>query len=128
MTALDPKTYLWKNVCELVGIESPGIDEVQRHLKIGRGTVQRIKEGQTSVGLDVLATIAAKFNIEVWQLLVPEIRSGKVPALTESSLPLSSELIRRLQQEDGEALYRVENSVRSQLGMDPLPRTSKQAA
>lgn len=79
MAVTDPKDYLWKNVCFLMGWREgdpePTIDAVQIRLKeIGRGTVQRIKEGSTSIGTDKLVQIAGAFNLEAWQLLVPGLK------------------------------------------------------
>lgn len=71
MEPKDPKTYLWGNICKLMGAENPSLDVVAKRAKIGRGTVQRIRDAQTSVGLDVLHNIAAAFDMEVWELLRP---------------------------------------------------------
>lgn len=71
MEPIDPKSYLWGNICALIGGPEPTIDAAMKRLKVGRGTVQRIRDAQTSVGLDVLRTISGEFGIEVWQLLQP---------------------------------------------------------
>ena len=76
MTAPDPKTFLWDNLCTLMNVSAPSIDAVTRQTKIGRGTVQRIKEGNTSVGINVLRTIAERFKVEPWQLLAPSLCAG----------------------------------------------------
>lgn len=80
----DPKSYLWDNLCALMRVDNPSVDAVQRKTKVGRGTIQRIKEGQTSVGLDNLDRIASAFQVSVWQLLVPELDPNSLPALVES--------------------------------------------
>lgn len=74
MACKDPKDYLWRNICSLMGTDAPTIDAVQARLEIGRGTVQRIKAGETSVGTDTLKQIAERFGIEVWQLLLPGLK------------------------------------------------------
>jgi len=71
MEPKDPKTYLWRRICDLIGQESPSVDAVTKRLGIGRGTVQRIKEGETSVGTEKLVEIAKAFDLEVWELLKP---------------------------------------------------------
>lgn len=48
---------------------------------IGVGTVQRIQEQKTSVGLAVLDKIADKFDLAAWQLLVPGFDPANPPAL-----------------------------------------------
>ena len=40
---------------------------------LGRGTVQRIKEGSTSTGTDTLLAIADAFGVEPWELLHPQL-------------------------------------------------------
>ena len=79
MEPKDPKTYLWANICTLLGDSAPSIDKVAKALGVGRGTVQRIKEAQTSVGLDVLREIAAALKTEVWLLLrAPEEKGSSL--------------------------------------------------
>jgi transcriptional regulator with XRE-family HTH domain len=69
----DPQTYLWRNICALMGYASgerePSIDVVTARVGVGRGTVQRIKEGSAATRLDSLATIADKLGVPVWRLL-----------------------------------------------------------
>lgn len=75
MEPVDPKTYLWKTVTKRLGVkESIGVDAAFALLKggdVSRGTVQRLKAGKTSIGVDQLSKLAAYFNIEVWELCVP---------------------------------------------------------
>ena len=75
MATLDPKDYLWRNIAFLMKVEDPTIDAVQRKTGIGRGTAQRIMEGKTSVGIDVIRTIANSFGVEAWQLTHPNLAS-----------------------------------------------------
>jgi hypothetical protein len=89
MTEIDPKKYLWKNICALMESpegREPSIDDVTSRTKVGRGTVQRIKEGNTSCGLDVVTKISGAFGIEPWQLLVPNIDPHRLPRLDEEPL------------------------------------------
>ena len=58
MASQDPKTFLWSNIALLMGTASPTVDAVQRKTQVGRGTVQRIKEGSTSTGTDTLLEYA----------------------------------------------------------------------
>lgn len=72
----EPRTYLWQRICKLVrpgaATGEPSIDEVQRAVKVGRGTVQRIKEGEAATRLSSLTTIAQNLGLPVWQLMMPE--------------------------------------------------------
>ena len=86
MAAIDPKDYLWKNICSLMGNDAPTVDVVQERLDVGRGTVQRIKKGETSVGTDILVQIAGKFGLEAWQLLVPGLKLPDEAPVPEHAL------------------------------------------
>lgn len=73
----DPKIYLWERICKLVRQKKPGnwppsVDEVQSVVGVGRGTVQRIREGEAATRLSSLTTIADSLGLPVWQLLMPE--------------------------------------------------------
>lgn len=57
--AHDPRAYLRTNVCALMGQAAPSINTVQARTKIGRGTVQRIRDRDTGTRLDSLIAIAA---------------------------------------------------------------------
>lgn len=90
--ASDPTTYLWENICALMGAENPSIDAVTARVKVGRGTVQRIKEGATATRLDILHTIAEALGVEVWQLLVPGASRANLPTLATDRESLASRL------------------------------------
>lgn len=81
MATADPRTYLWKNICALMLAEDPSLDAVVKRTKIGRGTVQRIKAGDTATRLSSLEAIAKAFGIEVWQLLVKGLDPKSLPQL-----------------------------------------------
>ena len=72
MSPADPKTVLWTNVLALMqhhyGREN--LSKLAREAKIGPGSATRIKEQQTSVGLDVLEKVADCFGLEPWHLLI----------------------------------------------------------
>jgi hypothetical protein len=50
-------------------VKEPSIDVVQKRVKVGRGTVQRIKEKEAATRLDSLTTIAQNLGVPVWRLL-----------------------------------------------------------
>jgi len=52
---------------------------------IANGTAQRIKESNTSIGIDMVAKVAKAFGLEAWQLLVPGLDPTNLPvfAMTE---------------------------------------------
>ena len=65
--------------------------------RFGPGTATRIKEQKTSVGLDVIEQIAAAFQVEPWQLLVPGMSPSNPPVLREAN-SAERELYERLLQ------------------------------
>ena len=69
----EPKTFLWANICALMGygpdVAPPGIDAVKSRVGVGRGTVQRIREQSASTRLDGITTIAENLGVPVWRLL-----------------------------------------------------------
>ena len=85
MASQDPKTFLWSNIALLMGTGPPTVDAVQRKTQVGRGTVQRIKEGSTSTGTDTLLAIADAFGVEPWELLHPQL--GKQTATLVANNP-----------------------------------------
>ena len=109
MLVTDPKTYLWHNICLLMKCDSPTVDAVQLKTKIGRGTVQRIKEGQTSIGTDKLLAIAEAFDIELSKLLQPDL---KPQTPSPAPLPAAASLAETLAQL-GELLQRASPKTRA---------------
>lgn len=80
---MDSKRVLWKSVLALMqkhyGEEN--LTRLARECKIGPGTASRMKEGATSVGLDIVDKIAKHFHIESWELLVPNFDPANRPTL-----------------------------------------------
>lgn len=71
---------------------------------IGPATMTRIKAQDTSVGVDILDSIAKHFNLQPWELLVPTFDPGNRPTLapiseTEKKLQLRlQELMKELKE------------------------------
>lgn len=81
MPTADPRTFLWANIAALMRTEDPTLDAVAAKTKIGRGTIQRIKEGEAATRISSLQSIAEAFDIEVWQFLVPGLDPDQPPRL-----------------------------------------------
>lgn len=67
------KQILWESVLALM-IQEFGQENLTRLVgktKIGPGTATRIKNRDTSIGLDVLEKVAAGFGVQPWELLFP---------------------------------------------------------
>lgn len=80
---VDSKDVLWKSVSALMqkhyGKEN--LTRLAKDCKIGPGSASRIKERKTSVGLDIIDSIAKHFHIQPWELLVPAFDPGNRPTL-----------------------------------------------
>lgn len=63
-----------------------------REAGIGIGGVQRLLDKETSVGVELIARVAAFFNIDTWQLLAPNLGQ----ALTLS--PAELEAVRKMRE------------------------------
>jgi hypothetical protein len=79
---VDPKLVLWQNVSALMTHHWGGdnLTRLAREAKTGPGTATRIKEMQTSVGLDVVDRVAEVFDLEMWQMLTPGLDPKNPPA------------------------------------------------
>lgn len=119
MDPTDPRTYLWANVCALMGEDAPSLDRVAKRAGVGRGNVQRIRE-QEGTELKTLAALAAGFRIQVWQLLVPGLDGRQLPQLSTAG-PLTREVMNGLAAADRETLRRVDAVVRAALDMPAPP-------
>ena len=98
MATLDLKRVLWENVSALMRKHYGGenLTRLARETKCGPGTATRIKERETSVGIDVLTKIASAFQLQPWQLLVPGFDANHPPTLkpvTEEERALYARLL-----------------------------------
>lgn len=73
------KQILWANVRALMVLKygKENINRLAADAKIGIGSVQRIKEAQTSVGIDIVESVANSFKVEPWQLVAPGMDDEK---------------------------------------------------
>jgi hypothetical protein len=73
------KRVLWENVRTLMVMQwgEEHIQRLVREAKIGPATATRIKEGRTSVGIDIVERIARVFKVEPWQLLAAGLGDEK---------------------------------------------------
>ena len=81
MAEPNERPYIWRNICTLMGMADPSLDKVAAHTGVGRGSLQRIRDGSASPQLSTLEAIARKFGLSVWQLLVPDISRDAPPKL-----------------------------------------------
>lgn len=100
---IDPKLVLWQNLSALMehhwGKEN--LTRLAREAKTGPGTATRIKEMQTSVGLDVVDRMAEVFDLELWQMLTPGLDPKNPPAarpISEAERQLYQRLVASIKQ------------------------------
>ena len=116
METIDPKTFLWGNVCALMGEEDPSLDRVARRTGVGRGNLQRMRDPEKGVEMRTLTAVAAGFRLQVWQLLVPGLQAHQLPQLSTAG-PLSKEVMAGLAGADRDTVRRVDVAVRAMLDM-----------
>ena len=68
----DPKTYLKQRLVELNGGKPISIDRDHKRLGVGRGTLQRIMEGEADIRLGSLRSIADGLGVSLAELVSPE--------------------------------------------------------
>jgi hypothetical protein len=67
---------------------------LSRESGVGVGTIGRINDAQTSVGIDVIEAIARVWGLEPWHLLIPNLDPGNPPVaqLTATEVQLYERL------------------------------------
>ncbi|WP_342617193.1 helix-turn-helix transcriptional regulator [Rhodoferax sp. GW822-FHT02A01] len=86
MKKKDVKKVLWENIERLMRHHygKKNITKLASESEVGNGTIQRIEEQNTSVGVDNLEKIADALKVEIWQLLVPGIDPANLPSIGDS--------------------------------------------
>lgn len=81
------------------------ISRLAKDCKIGLGSAARVRDGETSVGLDIVDKIAEHFHVKPWELLVQGFSPDNRPTLQ----PLS-EQERKLYARLAEAVKEIKES------------------
>lgn len=93
MAFKDPRTFLWSNICSLMGAapqdKQPSIDAVKARVGVGRGTAQRIKAQSAATQLDNLTIIAGKLGVPVWRLLLPDEEAASAQPVSPQALEVA---------------------------------------
>lgn len=78
----DLKLTIRANIRRLLHL-TDGESGVAQVMKLGfsNGTAQSLLAGETSIGVDVLAKVAAALRVEPWQLCVPGLDPERMPSL-----------------------------------------------
>jgi hypothetical protein len=75
------KELLWTNLTALMlhHWKEINLNRLAREAKIGPASAMRIKESKTSVGVDIVDSVAGVFGLRAWQLLLPDLDPQNVP-------------------------------------------------
>ena len=83
MSVIDSRIIVWRSVSALMqkhyGKEN--LTRLAREAKIGPGSATRLKECETSLGVELVDKLAAAFGVESWQLMVPGFDPDNLPTL-----------------------------------------------
>lgn len=76
-----PAQVLWDNISALMQHHWGGenLTRLSKTAKIGQGTPPRIKSLQPNTGIDSISKIAAVFDLQAWQLLMPGLDPSNPP-------------------------------------------------
>lgn len=76
----------------------PSLDsnpKLAKRSKLGVGTIARVRNSDAAATLDTLDKLAGCFDLQPWQMLVPDL-DPKSPPVLRSMSPAESELFERL--------------------------------
>lgn len=76
---------LWENIVALMGVEDPSLNAIAQRTGVGRGNIQRIRDGE-NVTLSTIESLARAFRVPAWQMLVP--KSGPILPTLEQAAPV----------------------------------------
>lgn len=90
MKQADSKKVLWENVSSLMQREfgKENLTKLAGKAGFGPGTSTRLKGQETSVGTDILDSIAASFDVEPWQLLMPGMGADTQAPMDGLEMPM----------------------------------------
>ena len=96
MPLFDSRPVLWRNIAELMHRKygKEHLSQLAKEAKIGLATISRIKNQDTSVGLEVIDRIATVMGVEPWQLMHPDF-CAVTPSFATYS-PLAADLAQQL--------------------------------
>jgi transcriptional regulator with XRE-family HTH domain len=124
------KTALWATLLSLMEKHygSENQNRLSRDAGVGVATINRVKSGQTSIGLDVVEKLAAAFGLEAWQLICPGFdvsEEAKPPS------PMATDLARAFDQIKDPATQQKAYAIAHQVltfGLPPAPPKAPEAA
>jgi len=84
---IDIKNVLWDNVSALMDsrYKKENLTQMAKDSGVGNGTMTRIKNQETSVGIDTLEKLAVIAKVKPWQLIQPNMGAGLESVKTDST-------------------------------------------
>lgn len=95
----DLKPILWANLEALMDARwgKENLTKLAKESGVGGATISRIKQQNTSCGIDVVAAMANTLGVEPWQLLVRDMNPASLPRLDKRPLsPQAADLAQSL--------------------------------
>jgi len=82
-----PRDMLAQNLTALMAgkIDKESQSALKRRSGVAQSTIGRILKGQVNYRIETVAALAKAFNLEPWQLLVPNLDPGNLPILRAAS-------------------------------------------
>lgn len=106
---------LWDNLVAMMGTPNPSLNAIAKRTGVGRGNIQRIRDGD-NVTLSTVDDLARAFRVPAWQLLMPKHGPAASAVPSEGAVlplrPLSDE---QLVDHVGEWVHRLPPDSRSAL-------------
>lgn len=128
MPLYDSRPVLWRNIAELMHQKygKEHLSQLAKEAKIGLATISRIKNQDTSIGLEVIDRIAAVFGVEPWQLMHPDFLTR--PTNASSYSPLAADLAQQLDEIGEQATRERAHALATQvLGLAASSTSTKHA-
>lgn len=104
ITAMSPRDILAANLTALMASSSSlntlvAVEKATEAIgmKVGKSTVDRLRNGTTPVNLDYIDALAQAFGLDAWQLLVPGIDPRNPPTLRSIS-PAEEQMYSRMRE------------------------------
>lgn len=86
MLKQNTKQILWSNIHALMQYHwgKENLSRLSREAKIGPASCSRLKEQETSVGLEIVEAVAGVFGLHAWQILIPDLEPTNPPVFVMS--------------------------------------------
>lgn len=83
MQPIDTRPILWTNLSALMSAHwgKPNLSRLSKEAGVGLASCDRIKKQSTSLGLELVESVAGVFGLQAWQILTPDLDPLDPPVL-----------------------------------------------